>query len=160
MILAQLILAMPFVVGITMTAMPNTLKIGDWVKQGLAFYSGSVLYRSAIRPKLRRGERLFVQVPDYRGAAVRVLVNASDAGVIAWEPNEVDITDLVSGGAADLTIEVLGHRRNSHGPLHLSEKWPTWTGPAQYVTSDKEWTNGYQLVPCGLMVPPRLVVRK
>ena len=99
-------------------------------------------------------------MPDYRGVAVRVLVNGSTAGVIAWEPNEVDITDLISGGSVDLVIEVLGHRRNSHGPLHFSKKWPEWTGPTEYVTSGKKWIDGYQLVPCGLMAPPRLMVRK
>ncbi len=145
---------------VIMTARPDVLKIGDWVKQGLPFYSGSVSYYRTIKPKLRKGERLFVRVPDYRGVAVRVLVDGRSAGVIAWEPNEVDITDLVSGGSVDLAIEVIGHRRNSHGPLHLNEKWPTWTGPGQYVTSGKEWIDSYQLVPCGLMDPPRLVVLK
>jgi hypothetical protein len=32
-------------------------------------------------------------------------------------------------------VEVLGHRRNSHGPMHLGEKWPRWTGPGQYGNS-------------------------
>jgi hypothetical protein len=142
------------------TASPKSLRLGDWVKQGLAFYSGSVSYGAAINPRLKKGERLFVHVPAYRGVAVRVLVDGRSAGIIAWEPNEVDITDLVGEGAARLRLEVIGHRRNSHGPLHHAEKWPYWTGPAQFVTSGDQWVDGYQLVPCGLMEPPELVVRK
>jgi hypothetical protein len=142
------------------TAMPASLKLGDWVKQGLAFYSGSVSYIRQCRLKRKKGERIFVEVPDYRGTAVRVLVNGKPAGVTAWEPNEVDITDLVDGKPAEVRIEVIGHRRNSHGPLHTTEKWPRWVGPAQFVTEGKEWQEEYQLVPCGLMAPPRLIVRK
>ena len=145
---------------VEMTVSPKSLRLGDWVKQGLAFYSGSVSYVTAMKPRLIKGERLFVRVPAYRGVAVRVLVGGRPAGVIAWEPNEVDITDLVGEGATDLRLEVIGHRRNSHGPLHHAEKWPYWTGPAQFVTSGDQWVDGYQLVPCGLMEPPELVVRK
>ncbi len=157
---------------VTLTAPPMQLRIGDWVRQGLAFYAGSVSYRRLVRPQLRSGQRLFVQVPAYRGVAVRVLVNGQPAGLIGWEPNEVDVTDLVQaaasgrprrgGGAApvELTIEVIGHRRNSPGPLHYFEKWPHWTGPGRYIARGNEWKDDYQLVPCGLMAPPRLIVRR
>lgn len=141
------------------TEPPTSLKVGDWVKQGLAFYAGSVSYRKIINPRVRKGERVLVSVPEYRGAAVRVLVNGKSAGIIGWEPNEIDITDLLNGRPAELRIEVIGHRRNSHGPHHCSEKWPTWTGPGQFVTTGKNWINGYQLVPCGMMKEPRLIVK-
>jgi len=145
---------------VEMTAAPGTLRLGDWVEQGLTFYSGAVTYRQTVTPGLGAGERLFVSVPEYRGAAVRVLVNGRSAGVIGWEPNEVDITELLSGGAVELGIEVISHRRNSHGPLHLHEKWPHWHGPGSYTTTGEQWIDGYQLVPCGLMAPPQLIVRR
>ncbi|NIA21386.1 MAG: hypothetical protein GWP05_05330 [Anaerolineaceae bacterium] len=147
---------------VTMTAAPASLKIGDWTRQGLAFYSGSVCYTRRVRPELGRGEHLIVQTPEFRGTAVRILVDGQPAGVIAWPPHEVEVTDLVGqagGEPVTLGIEVLGHRRNSHGPLHLNEKWPSWTGSGQFVDRDN-WYEGYQLVPCGLMAPPELVVRK
>ena len=143
-----------------MTKMPASLRIGDWVSQGLPFYSGSVGYCRRFRPGLRKKERLFVQVPEYQGAAVRVLAGGQSAGIIAWEPNEVEITDLIGGGPTEVRIEVIGHRRNSHGPLHLAKKSPAFTGPGEFVSSGDEWTDAYQLVPCGLMAPPRLVVRR
>jgi hypothetical protein len=59
-----------------------------------------------------------------------------------------------------LRIEVISHRRNSHGPLHLNERWPAWHGPGSFVTTGKQWIDGYQLVPCGLLAPPRLIVRR
>jgi hypothetical protein len=89
-----------------------------------------------------------------------VIVNGRTAGVIAWEPNEVEITHLLGAGPADLRVEVIGHRRNSHGPLHGAEKWPRWTGPGQFITEGDQWRDAYQLVPCGLTAPPRLIVRR
>ena len=100
-----------------------------------------------------------MNVPSYRGAAVRVLVGGAEAGVIAWAPDEIDVTGLVKGDEFELTVEVIGHRRNSHGPLHHAEKWPAWTGPGQFVTSGEGWIDGYQLVPCGLLEEPSLVVK-
>ena len=70
------------------------------------------------------------------------------------------LVNASAGGEAALAIEVIGHRRNSHGPLHLAEKWPPWTGPAEFVAGPDRWFDGYQLVPCGLMAPPELVVRE
>ena len=89
-----------------------------------------------------------------------MLVDGRSAGVIGWEPNEVDITDFVQDGKAELAIEVIGHRRNSHGPLHETDRHPLYTGPFNYLTTGKEWTDTYRLVPCGLTQPPRLVVRR
>ena len=76
-----------------------------------------------------------------------------------WEPNEVDITDLLGEQPEELAIEVLGHRRNSHGPFHIKEKRPAWTGPEEYKYHQDRWFEGFQLVPCGLLQNPRLEVR-
>ena len=144
---------------VALVSLPSTLRIGDWTAQGLAFYSGSVAYLARIQPRPAAGERVFVCVPDYRGAAVRVLVNGQTAGIIGWEPNEVDITDFLSGEEILLGIEVIGHRRNSHGPFHINEKWPIWTGPGEFTRGPDSWRDDYQLVPCGLMAAPELSFR-
>jgi len=143
-------------------ASPTQLEIGDWTAQGLPFYSGSVCYRRDFAPpRLAKGERLFACVPGYRGVAARVLVNGRKAGFIGWEPAEADITDLVEGEAFELGIELLGHRRNSHGPLHFAEKWPVMGArPWQFVTQGKQWSDDWILVPVGLMESPRLEVRR
>ena len=145
---------------VSVIAPPASLKIGDWCGQGLAFYSGSVGYGTRFRPQPAAGERLIVRVPEYRGVALRVLVNGRVAGTVGWEPNEVDITDLLSGGEARLVIQVVGSRRNSHGPFHINEKWPHWTGPGEFVRGPETWLDGYQLVPCGLLKDPELVVKR
>jgi hypothetical protein len=147
---------------VAITKMPTLLKLGDWTRQGLAFYSGSVSYVRTISPRVGKGWRLIVHVPGYRGTAVRVLVNGKSAGVIGWQPNEVDITDYLDGEdeKVQLAVEVIGHRRNSHGPLHLNVRQPKSIGPGHFVAVGKDWTDNYQLVPCGLMEAPRLIERR
>lgn len=145
---------------VSLNALPPTLSVGDWCDQGLAFYSGHVAYTRTIAPARTGDERVFVCVPEYRGVGVRVLVDGQPAGIIGWEPNEVEITSLLGDKPVELAIEVLGHRRNSHGPLHMNVKWPAWTGPGEFKWGHNGWFDGYQLVPCGLMQPPRIEIRK
>jgi len=145
-----------------MVAAPTQLEIGDWTAQGLPFYAGSLCYRRAVAtPRLAKGERLFVRVRDYRGVAARVLVSGKEAGFIGWEPSEADITDFIEGDAFELGIELVGHRRNSYGPLHYAEKWPVMGArPWQYVSQGKDWCDDWNIVPCGLMESPVLEVRR
>jgi hypothetical protein len=157
---------------LTMTDIPESLRTGDWSRQGLAFYGGNVCYTTKIEANLRKGERLIVNVPKYAGTAARVLVDGRPAGVIAWEPNELDITDHITGGEAALCIEILGSRRNSHGPLHCTPRHVRSCGPREFRVPPYDagkpdfmkargyWTDEYVLVPMGLMSPPALVVRR
>jgi hypothetical protein len=140
-----------------MVALPGQLCCGDWGKQGLAFYSGSVTYRRRLRaPAAGKGQRLRLQIPEYKGSVVRVWAGSQEVGLIAWEPNEVDVTDFAIDGVLDLGIEVISHRRNSHGPLQLKDRWPAWHGPAQFV-QEHEREPRYYTVPCGMMKAPALV---
>jgi hypothetical protein len=144
---------------VALTAPPASLALGDWVPQGLAFYSGSVAYRKTLRVDRNPGERVFVRVPDYRGVAFRVWVNGRAAGVSGWAPHEVEVTDRLDGETAEIQIQVIGHRRNSHGPFHIAEKWPAWTGPGEFACGANRWMDGYQRVPCGIMSEPQWVVK-
>jgi hypothetical protein len=144
-----------------MTRLPPTLKLGDWTAQGLAFYTGNVIYRARVRAPRGKGKRLLLSVPDYRGAAVRVLVDGEPAGVLFTEPQEVEITALVKGASAEVAIEVSPSRRNAFGPLHFPEKWPYGVGPGHWMThGTPPWTDDFVLVPCGLMKAPELLVKE
>jgi hypothetical protein len=143
------------------TAPLGEVGLGDWREQGLPFYSGSVVHRADVALKRGEGDRLFVEVPEFKAACVRVLVGGREAGVIGWQPHEVDVTDLLpEEGEAQLAVEVVGHRRNAFGPLHHAESKPRWTGPGTFVTGGDEWQGDYNLVEVGLLAPPRLTVRR
>jgi len=133
---------------------------GDWTRQGLPFYGGSVVWETEAECRLGKGERLFLEVPSFAGACVRVLVDGLEAGIIGWQPHEVDITELVQGKRrVKLGVEVVSHRRNCFGPLHWKGPMPAWIGPGTFISSGQEWQDEYNLVECGCLSAPRLSYR-
>ena len=139
---------------------PRRPEFGDWTQQGLPFYSGAVTFRRTVEVEAQKGDRVFVEIPSFRGTCVRVLVEGQEAGIVAWEPQEVEITGLLEGRqSVELALEVVSHRRNAFGPLHNTETWPRWTGPAQFVTTGEGWQEEYNLVPCGCMELPLISYR-
>lgn len=137
-------------------ALPRQLQIGDWVPQGLPFYSGNLSYSSKFTAPGLKQERAFISLGEFRGVAASILINGKAAGITAWPPYELDVTDLLQPGENILTIEILNSRRNSHGPFHCSGKYIPWTGPLQF----HDYKERLQLVPCGMMQPPQLEIRK
>lgn len=144
------------------TDLPEKLRIGDWTEQKLPFYSGNLSYIYPMEKiDLKEKERIFIRVPEFRGVGIRVLVDEKEVDVIFYPPFEIDITDFIKEKENyTLKIEILGHRRNSHGPLHYFEKWPIWTGPWQFISEGDQWIDEYQIVPCGLMKNPEIVIKE
>jgi len=141
------------------TAAPTTLKLGNWVPQGLACYSGALAYTTTFRTTVQKGRRVVLEVPAWEGVLLRVRVNGRDCGAVAWPPYEVDITDALRSGANTLAIEIVSSRRNLLGPLHLSHLYPGWTGAGEFTTEGERWTDKYMSVPYGLMKAPVISVR-
>ncbi|MGE5558363.1 MAG: glycosyl hydrolase [Bacillota bacterium] len=142
---------------ITLTAWNYRLETGDWTMQGLPFYSGAVTYLTELELNRGQGRRYIIRVPEFLGAAVQIFIDGVPAGIIAWPPYELDITDSINRKRFILGIQVMGHRRNSHGPLHFNMKNPSWTGPGEFRTTGDRWSLEYRLVPCGLMRNPLLI---
>jgi hypothetical protein len=146
--------------GVAMTAAVRKLRLGDWTPQGMPFYSGAVNYvwRRHLEPS--PGEAVFLIVPRFKGACVRVLVNGNPAGIIAWPPHEVDIANWLVPGENELHVEVISSRRNAFGPLHQAQPENHWTGPGEFVTTGDRWMEGYNLKPHGLLAPPAVEFRR
>jgi hypothetical protein len=147
----------------TVIERPSRLRLGDWGEQGLPFYGGNVVYTRRLRIESGSSERVFLRLREFRGTAARIWTDGALVGVVAWPPFELEITESIrraGGREIELAIEMLGHRRNSHGPLHYREKWPTWTGPGQMQPGPSDFVEFYQLVPCGLLAAPEAVVRR
>lgn len=128
---------------LTLTALPDTLRFGDWCQQGLPYFAGNLTY---VLPVTRPLSQLVID--RWRGVALAVAVNDGPWQMLGWPPYAAP----VSAAPGDtLRIRVLGHRRNALGPFFTENKWPAWTGPAQF----KDYTRSiHQLVPCGIMTPP------
>lgn len=141
---------------LTVNTAVQSLAYGDWCKQGLPFYSGSVGYKFDTDLSCGKDKKVFLKLGNYRGVCAKIIVDSKNAGILAWAPNELDITDYIKNGKTEIIIEIFSSRRNSHGPLYMEDNWPAWTGSKQY----EQFALEYSLVPCGIIEAPRLLVKK
>ncbi|HQO36903.1 MAG TPA: hypothetical protein PLG59_19730, partial [bacterium] len=136
------------------------ITLGDWTNQGLPFYSASVVYSTQATLRPAKNRHIVLAVPEWKGCCVRVIVNAQDAGIIAWQPHEIDITPFAKSGTNDIRIELITSRRNAFGPLHQANPENKWTGPFEFITTGDRWVEPYNLKPHGLFAPPVIEMRE
>ena len=139
---------------------PDKLSTGSWVEQRLPFYSGAVIYKQRVNIDPKPGKRVFLDISKCDCTLLEVLVNGQSAGVAMWPPFEVDITELVTKGSAEIGIKVVSSRKNLMGPLHHTTKKLAWTGAAQFRTEGPQWTDDYNFVPYGIRGPVRVEYRR
>jgi hypothetical protein len=87
-----------------------------------------------------------------------VLVNSQPAGLIAWQPNELDVTSLLKEGENEITVKVTGSLKNTFGFFY--QKNEGWIfGPWSWNSAPKEipGASAYFLIDYGLMEPFQLV---
>ena len=108
---------------------------GSWSTQGMPLYPFGVAYNTAYQIT-KEGEKYIVRLPEWAGTVAEVRVNGKQAGIIAWQPYETDVTDALQEGKNEISVIVYGSLKNLLGPLHNSPPsgaaWPTQfeAGPA------------------------------
>jgi hypothetical protein len=76
----------------------RALRAAPWSTQGYPFLSGRGRYRRRMTlPELEAGRRLVLDVPMVDDV-LDVMINDRPAGVRAWPPYSIDVTDLVTSG--------------------------------------------------------------
>lgn len=132
--------------------LPETLDCGDWCTQGFPEYSGMITYSTDL-PVLPENEKLFLQIPHWKGSLMEISVNDHTPQICAWPPEYIPLPDdLKRDGSDRLKIKVYSHRRNSFGPFYLKDKWVPWLGSKSF---NRYETGGVkQLVECGLLSAP------
>jgi hypothetical protein len=91
--------------------------LGSWKDAGYIFYSDKVSYSQKIN--IEKGTSDFkVKLKKWNGTVVEVLVNGEEAGIIAWEPEELDISRFLSEGENEITVRVVGSLKNTFGEFY------------------------------------------
>lgn len=93
------------------------MRLGPWNEQGYWLYGHRVGYRQSFDVAGKNG-RYEVEVPDWHGSVVKVVVNGKTAGYFGWPPYKLDITDQIAPGANEVEVVVFGTLRNTLGPSH------------------------------------------
>lgn len=126
----------------------RTLTGGTWIGQGYPFYVGRAVYTQTFElSEEDLSGRVWLDLSDLPNVA-SVRCNGEEAGLIAWRPYRVELTQSLRPGSNRLEIEVANSLHNALGPLH-TPLLPGTIGPPQYTYHDS-WTRDYRLVSDGL----------
>ena len=127
-----------------LTKEPQEVRLGDLCGKGYPFYAGSIDLVKVIELTPKEGKRIFLELEDLRAALAVVYVNGLEAGIIAFRPYRIDITDLLKSGANEIRIRLVGTLRNTLGPLHHTNGDPICIDPGTFF-DEAHWTDEYVL---------------
>lgn len=136
----------------------NINTLGSWREAGLPFYSQKVGYTQVYTVAKTAGTAFKVKLNRWNGSVSEVLVNGQSAGLIAWQPHELDVTSFLKEGANDITIKVTGSLKNTFGFFYKNSEGSIFgPGSWNYAPEKAPDASGYFLMEYGLMEPFNLV---
>ena len=129
---------------------PRPLAAGSWAKQGLPFYSESVLYEARVEvPK--RSRALRISFPAWQGSVAEVLLDGRRIQTVAWQPFSLETP--VAPGVHRVGLRVVATPRNLFGPFHNPTKprMIAWPGAWSEFPKNQPPGEKYDFVDYGLM---------
>ncbi len=89
------------------SAKPSTITTGDWVQKGYPYFSGTGSYTQTIQiPAEYIGKALYLEA-DVGTDVLEVIVNGKLAKTCLWQPYTADISDYITEGANEITLNVV-----------------------------------------------------
>ena len=143
-------------------------KIGEAVKtvdcsnitpQGYWFFSGKMSLAQKVNIEKRANVRYKISLKKLYSPAAKLYINGKDAGLFAFAPFEIDVTDLLLDGENEVVIKLLSGNRNLLGPHHRPYGESYFVGPDTFTDkpgwTDKgkeAWTDNYSFVLFGFEI--------
>ncbi len=133
-------------------------EMGSWRSSGLPFYSQKVAYTENFRVNKEDAKSYRVRLGNWNGSLAEIWVNETLAGVIAWKPNEVDVTSLLKNGQNKITVKVIGSLKNTFGFFYNdNNNWIFGPHAWNYAPEKIPDASEYFLIDYGLFEPFQLV---
>ena len=126
------------------------LAFGDITKQGLPFYGGNITYHVPVETE---GGEITIRSSRYRGAMQAICMDGGKAVPMIYPPYIAKL-GAVEAGRHTIDIILYGHRRNSFGPVHLTDQKERWIGPRAWRSEDEKWCYDYMLCEEGVLTTP------
>lgn len=135
----------------------SPLGLGDWQTYGRPFDAGTWVYRFRITWPAE-AKRWKLRVPGWRGAALRVRLNAKSVGVLFEDSDsiegELEDRDSIAGKPGELEMTLAGNLQNQLGP-HFSDGLPgPWSW--QHQPSPEPPGAAYRFFATGLTASPAI----
>ena len=108
----------------------TAMKLGSWAEQGMPFYGERIEYAKKVQlsDAELKSRQVFVRLGKWSGVVAEVVVNGKKAGLIGFEPFELDIRQQLKPGENEVSVIVYGSLKNTLGPHHnnplLGRAWP------------------------------------
>lgn len=132
--------------------------LGSWRENGLPFYSQQVAYSENFKVDKASAKGFKVKLAKWNGSVAEVLVNGQSAGLIAWQPNELDVTPMLKDGENEITVKVTGSLKNTFGFFYRpNTNWIFGPHDWDYAPEKQPDSSGYFLMDYGLMEPFKLL---
>ncbi|MBW8326128.1 MAG: hypothetical protein K0M50_15285 [Prolixibacteraceae bacterium] len=139
----------------------NISGLGSWREAGLPFYSQKVAYSQTYSVTKTDATAFKVKLNKWNGSVAEVLVNGQQAGLIAWQPNELDVTSLLNDGDNEITVKIAGSLKNTFGYFFReANKWIYGPHEWNYAPEKAPDASGYFLMDYGLTEPFELMMVK
>ena len=136
----------------------DSFAYGDMAEKGYPFFSGTISVEQAVDVQPGPGERVVLDIQGLDAITARVRVNGDEAGLIAFHPHRIDITDFVTPGQNTVRIELTTSNRNLLGPHHAEQREPLNVGPGTFTS--EIFRNVYHFIPMGISDGVSLVYYK
>ncbi len=96
----------------------DSIALGDWTQNGYPFYSGKMVYHQdfTFEGELSSDKCIQLSLDELWGVAFRIYINGKEAGILGWEPYELNITQHLKTGNNKIEIEVMNSLQNLLGP--------------------------------------------
>ena len=114
----------------------NIQRLGSWSAAGLPFYSQSIRYIQNFEISKNEKASFKVKLKKWNGTVAEAFVNNVSAGIISWQPYELDITSLINNGNNEIALKVFGSLKNSFGHF-FSKKTQNIYGPYLWNNAPK-----------------------
>lgn len=133
--------------------LPEKLRFGSVVQQGMAFYGGNICYQTEV--VLDKDCDLEVEATCYRGALLKVSLDQKKTKNLTFAPYKA-VFEQVPAGKHILVYELFGNRYNTFSALHtlLADKKRVYIGPDYWRSQDDGWAYEYQTRPFGILKAP------
>jgi hypothetical protein len=108
----------------------TAMKLGSWAEQGMPFYGERIEYTKKVQlaDVELKSRKVFVRLGKWSGVVAEVVVNGKKAGLIGFEPFELDVRQQLKSGVNEVSVIVYGSLKNTLGPHHnnplLGRAWP------------------------------------
>ena len=128
---------------------PEPVKTGSWIDAGMPYYSQKVSYTQTFQAE--EGVAYSVKLNEWNGIISEVMVNGKKAGVIAFPPYELEVTDFIKTGENKIEVIVCGSLKNTFGYFYRpNTKWIHGPGDWNYAPDQQPGLDRMYLVEYGL----------